>query len=67
VVTNDRWGKDTLCKHGGYFTCSDRYNPGVLQTRKFENAYTIDKGSWGFRRNAELKDYLTIEELLQVS
>ena len=28
VVTNDRWGKGTTCKHGGFYTCSDRYNPG---------------------------------------
>ncbi|CAK8697404.1 alpha-L-fucosidase-like [Clavelina lepadiformis] len=65
IVTNDRWGKDTLCKHGGYLTCRDHYNPGVLQKRKFENAMTIDKGSWGFRRNAELADYITIQDLLQ--
>lgn len=31
VVTNDRWGSGVMCKHGGYFTCSDRFNPGVLQ------------------------------------
>lgn len=30
VVTNDRWGKGTLCQHGDFFTCSDRYNPGAL-------------------------------------
>lgn len=28
VVTNDRWGIDTMCKHGGVLTCTDRYNPG---------------------------------------
>jgi alpha-L-fucosidase len=28
VVSNDRWGHETLCKHGGYYTCHDRYNPG---------------------------------------
>lgn len=28
VVTNDRWGLDTTCKHGDFYTCSDRYNPG---------------------------------------
>lgn len=27
VVTNDRWGTDTPCHHGGYFTCHDRYSP----------------------------------------
>lgn len=64
IVVNDRWGKDTTCKHGGYFTCQDRYNPGVLQTRKWENAMTLDKESWGFRREAKLEDYLTIEELI---
>jgi len=38
VVWNDRWGKGDGCKHGSYFTCSDRYNPGALQSRKWENA-----------------------------
>ena len=28
VVTNDRWGSGCSCKHGGFYTCSDRYNPG---------------------------------------
>ena len=28
VVVNDRWGKGCTCKHGGYYTCTDRYNPG---------------------------------------
>ncbi|XP_050411916.2 alpha-L-fucosidase [Patella vulgata] len=64
VVTNDRWGKDAHCQHGGYLTCHDRYNPGTLQKRKWENAMTIDRRSWGFRRNAQLSDYLSTEQLL---
>lgn len=28
VVVNDRWGSESLCKHGGFLTCEDRYNPG---------------------------------------
>ena len=27
VVTNDRWGKETSCKHGGFLSCNDRHNP----------------------------------------
>ncbi|XP_055954218.1 alpha-L-fucosidase-like isoform X1 [Argiope bruennichi] len=64
VAVNDRWGANIPCKHGGYYTCSDRYNPKTLQAHKWENAMTLDKGSWGFRRNVELSDYLTIEELV---
>ena len=30
VVVNDRWGGGCACKHGGYYTCMDRYNPGTL-------------------------------------
>ncbi|XP_048252457.1 alpha-L-fucosidase-like [Haliotis rufescens] len=63
VVTNDRWGSDTGCKHGGFFTCSDRYNPGFLQKHKWENCLTLDKKSWGYRREAVLADYMTMKEL----
>ncbi|OWF35293.1 alpha-L-fucosidase-like isoform X2 [Mizuhopecten yessoensis] len=65
VVVNDRWGSKCACHHGGFYTCGDRFNPGVLQKHKWENAMTIDKYSWGFRRNARLADFLTIEELLK--
>ncbi|KAH9502565.1 hypothetical protein Btru_069009 [Bulinus truncatus] len=65
VVTNDRWGQSVMCHHGGFYTCSDRYNPGHLVTHKWENAMTIDGESWGYRRNAKLEDILTIEQLLE--
>ncbi|XP_063920402.1 plasma alpha-L-fucosidase-like [Zophobas morio] len=64
VVTNDRWGSNVGCKHGGFFTCADRYNPGHLLPHKWENCMTVDKVSWGYRRNAVSRDILSIHELI---
>jgi len=64
VVVNDRWGDGDECIHGGYYTCYDRYNPRTLQTHKWENAMTIDKHSWGFRRNAQYIEYLPVQDLI---
>lgn len=43
VVVNDRWGGDTLCKHGGFLTCADRFQPGISYMLKKKNAksYTM--------------------------
>ncbi|XP_055911229.1 putative alpha-L-fucosidase [Eupeodes corollae] len=65
VVTNDRWGFATHCLHGDFWTCSDRYNPGVLQPHKWENAFTLDKTSWGQRYDTTLADYMTSKELIK--
>lgn len=64
VLVNDRWGKGTPCKHGDFYNCKDHYDPGTLVVHKWENAMTVDKESWGYRRKARLTDYHTIEELL---
>ncbi|XP_052223783.1 alpha-L-fucosidase-like [Dreissena polymorpha] len=64
VVTNDRWGGNVECKHGGFLSCSDRFNPGTLQKRKWENAMAIDRYTWGYRRDVTLADMLTMEELI---
>ena len=45
-------------------TCTDRYDPGSYQQRKWENALTIDKTSWGYNRNASYWDYMTVRELI---
>ncbi|KAL3306879.1 Tissue alpha-L-fucosidase, partial [Cichlidogyrus casuarinus] len=65
VVVNDRWGDGCSCKHGGYFNCNDRYRPGKLEQHKWENCYTIDRNSWGFRKEASLSDILSSKELIK--
>ena len=53
-----------MCHHGDFYTCDDRYNPGKLQNHKWENCMTIDSQSWGYRRNAKLEDYLSVQDLI---
>jgi len=65
VVTNDRWGDGTSCRHGDFWTCSDKYNPRVLLKHKWENCMTIDRESWAFRRDATYADILSTEELIE--
>ena len=40
------------------------YFLGKLKNRKWESAFTIDKKSWGFRKNAVLSDFMSMEEIL---
>lgn len=65
VVVNDRWGAGIPCKHGDFYTCRDRFDPGVLVKHKWESCISIDKRSWGYRRDAVIGDYLSIEELIR--
>lgn len=64
IVTNDRWGFGTACQHGDFYNCQDRFNPGVLQSHKWENAFTLDRDSWGQRYDLTLKNFMTIEEVI---
>ncbi|KAK3917900.1 Alpha-L-fucosidase [Frankliniella fusca] len=66
IVTNDRWGRDAQCKHGDFLNCQDRYLPDVPPAKKWENAMTVDRESWGYRREATLQDYLGLSDLLHL-
>ena len=46
------------------FSGPDRWQPGHLIDHKWENAMTIDKKSWGIRRDLTISDIMTMEELL---
>lgn len=64
VVTNDRWCQECFCKHGGYKTCRDKYNPGKLLDFKWENCMSVDTYSWGYRRTAKVDQLLSIHEII---
>ncbi|XP_074593785.1 alpha-L-fucosidase isoform X1 [Brevipalpus obovatus] len=66
VVINDRWARGTLCQHGGFLTCTDRYLPGHLMPRKWENAMTLDRNSWGYVSTSTLSDYVSFKELVDL-
>ena len=63
-----RWGQGVGQKHGSFYSGPDRWQPGSLIEHKWESAMTIDKKSWGIRRNINIEDVLTPQELIsQVS
>ncbi len=70
VVVNDRWGKETRSKHGGFYTTEydlvDQTNAeGVKFDHPWEECRGI-AGSFGYNRNEVLEDYSTSEELVHI-
>ncbi len=62
VVVNDRWGKESRHRHGGYYTTE--YGAGLPDAR---HAWEENRGlghSYGFNRNEDLADYATGQRLL---
>jgi len=62
VVINDRWGKDTRHKHGGYWTTE--YTPGMAD---LDHPWEESRGmgfSYGYNRAERLDDYHSSRELL---
>ena len=62
VVVNDRWGKESRHKHGGYYTTE--YGAGLPGA---EHAWEENRGmgfSYGYNRTENLADYATGQRLL---
>ncbi|HEU0121541.1 MAG TPA: alpha-L-fucosidase [Bryobacteraceae bacterium] len=62
VVVNDRWGKDSRHKHGGYWTTE--YTPGMSGS---SHAWEESRGmgfSYGYNRAERLEHYHTGKELV---
>jgi len=70
VVVNDRWGKETRGKHGGYYTTEyDLVHDGSAKDKKFTHPWEECRGignSFGFNRNEKLSDYSTSEQLVHL-
>jgi len=65
VIVNDRWGSECSLTHGGYYSGGDRFTPGRLLSHKWEDAFTIDTTTWGYKRNSGLQNYLTPTQIIQ--
>jgi alpha-L-fucosidase len=64
VVIDDRWGKETRHKHGGYYTTE--YTSGMQQsTHPWEESRGIGF-SYGYNRNEMLTDYHTGRQLVHM-
>ncbi|MCS7024994.1 MAG: alpha-L-fucosidase [Bryobacteraceae bacterium] len=62
VVINDRWGKDTRHKHGGYYTTE--YTAGLDATdHPWEESRGMGR-SYGYNRMERFADYRTERELI---
>jgi len=62
VVVNDRWGKDTRHKHGGYFTTE--YTAGMAAgNHPWEESRGMGM-SYGYNRNEHIEDYHSSRELV---
>ncbi|KAK2493711.1 hypothetical protein MC885_003266, partial [Smutsia gigantea] len=64
VVVNDRWCKSCICRHGGYYNCEDKFKPQTLPNHKWEMCTSIDKLSWGYRRNMKMSGISSEAEII---
>lgn len=70
VVVNDRWGKETRSKHGGYYTTEydhvhEAVGKEVKMAKPWEECRGIG-GSFGFNRNENLSDYASGKALVHL-
>jgi alpha-L-fucosidase len=70
VAVNDRWGKETRSKHGGYYTTEyDLIHEADANEVQIEHPWEECRGigtSFGFNRNEYLENYSTSEELVHI-
>ncbi|MCI1649018.1 MAG: alpha-L-fucosidase [Bacteroides sp.] len=70
IVVNDRWGKDTRGKHGGFYTTEYDIS-GDQSAAKGKTGHPWEEcrgigGSFGYNRNENLEDYATSKALIDL-
>jgi alpha-L-fucosidase len=68
VVVDDRWGKETRSRHGGYYTTEYGEVGGgtkLAERRKWEECRGMG-ASFGYNRNEDVADYKTGRELIHL-
>ena len=70
VAVNDRWGKETRSKHGGYYTTEyDLVHSDNVKETRIYHPWEECRGighSFGFNRNERVEDYSSSEELVHL-
>jgi alpha-L-fucosidase len=70
VVVNDRWGKETRSRHGGYYTTEyDIVHNEDASHKKFDHPWEECRGiggSFGYNRNESLGDYETSDAVIHM-
>lgn len=70
IVVNDRWGKETRGKHGGFYTTEyDISGEQSVAREKAAHAWEECRGmggSFGYNRNENLEDYESSESLIHI-
>ncbi|MFT2010506.1 alpha-L-fucosidase [Pontibacter sp. 13R65] len=69
VVVNDRWGKETRSKHGGYYTTEYDLIGDEVNTSRIEHPWEESRGigtSYGFNQFETLEHYSSSKELIHL-
>ena len=65
VVVDDRWGRGTRGRHGGYYTSEYGDRGGKVRAHVWEECQGVG-ASFGYNRNEGPQDYKTTKQLLQL-
>lgn len=69
VVVDDRWGKETRSKHGGYYTTEYDLIGDTVNTKRIEHPWEESRGigtSYGYNQFETLEHYSSSKQLIDI-